>query len=240
MPGIRLIVGLGNPGKQYVRTRHNAGFWLVERFAAREGIGLKSEATEAGLVGRHESSGAWLVLPQTYVNVSGKSVALLAGFFEPAAEILVAHDEWTSSRASPRWSRRSRRRAQRPGRHRGADRSARFSSLGLGIGRPGVERLVADYVLRKPSAEKREAMELPIDESLKILTLVPRRCLAGRDAEAAHKGKSLGLKYRIDGNPNVGRSGLFDALTKAGISAENCPFCTIEPNVGIVEVRMVE
>ena len=94
MPGIRLIVGLGNPGKQYERTRHNAGFWLVERFAAREAIALKSEARYHAFVGRHEPSGAWLLLPQTYMNVSGKSVALLAGFFKiPAAEILVAHDE---------------------------------------------------------------------------------------------------------------------------------------------------
>ena len=94
MSGIRVIVGLGNPGKQYERTRHNAGFWLVERFAVREGIALKSEPRYHAYVGRHEPSGAWLVLPQTFMNVSGKSVALLAGFFKiPADAILVAHAE---------------------------------------------------------------------------------------------------------------------------------------------------
>ena len=90
---IRLIVGLGNPGREYERTRHNAGYWLVERFATSSGITMRKDAKYQALVGRHES-GAWLLLPQTFMNASGRSVIMLAGFFRMAPdEILVVHDE---------------------------------------------------------------------------------------------------------------------------------------------------
>jgi PTH1 family peptidyl-tRNA hydrolase len=177
MPGIRLIVGLGNPGKQYERTRHNAGFWLVERFAAREGIALKSESKYHAYVGRHGPSGAWLVLPQTYMNVSGKSVALLAGFFKiPAADILVAHDELDFLPGVARM-----KQGGGVAGHNGLkDIAARIGALDfwrlrLGIGHPGDKSLVADYVLKKPAADEREAIERAIDKSLDVLPL----CLAG-------------------------------------------------------------
>ena len=90
---IRLVVGLGNPGREYERTRHNAGYWLVERFAVSCGIAMRKDLKYQALVGRHES-GAWLLLPQTFMNASGRSVLMLAGFFRIAPEeILVVHDE---------------------------------------------------------------------------------------------------------------------------------------------------
>jgi PTH1 family peptidyl-tRNA hydrolase len=177
MPGIRLIVGLGNPGRQYQRTRHNAGFWLVERFAAREGIALKNEARYHAYVGRHQSSGAWLMLPQTFMNVSGKSVALLAGFFKiPAAEILVAHDELDFLPGVAKM-----KQGGGVAGHNGLkDIAARIGALDfwrlrIGIGHPGDKSLVADYVLRNPPAEEREDIDQAIDKSLEVLP----QCLAG-------------------------------------------------------------
>ena len=91
---IRLVVGLGNPGKEYERTRHNAGFWLVERFATSNGIALRKDAKFQALVGRIDPAGAWLLLPQSFMNRSGSAVQMLAGFFKiKPEEILVVHDE---------------------------------------------------------------------------------------------------------------------------------------------------
>ena len=90
---IRLVVGLGNPGKEYERTRHNAGFWLVERFASANGITLRKDAKFKALVGK-TADGAWLLLPQSFMNLSGQPVQMLAGFFRiKPEEVLVVHDE---------------------------------------------------------------------------------------------------------------------------------------------------
>jgi PTH1 family peptidyl-tRNA hydrolase len=177
MSGIRLIVGLGNPGREYERTRHNAGFWLLERFAAREGIALRKEAKYSALVGRHQQSGAWLVMPQTFMNLSGKSVVLLAGFFKiPAPEILVAHDELDFAPGVARLKQGGgvaghnglRDVAARVG-------SPEFWRLRIGIGHPGERSAVADYVLGKPAPEDREAIDASIGKALDVLPL----CLAG-------------------------------------------------------------
>src|SRR3974377_671118 len=91
---MKLIVGLGNPGKKYEHTRHNAGFWHVERLAAQTGTAVRKDVKFQALVGRHAASGAWLLLPQSFMNLSGVPVQLLASFFKiPPAEILVVHDE---------------------------------------------------------------------------------------------------------------------------------------------------
>jgi PTH1 family peptidyl-tRNA hydrolase len=93
---MRLIVGLGNPGREYEATRHNAGFWWVENLAESERVALKTESRFHGRLGRSSSAGhdCWLLLPQTYMNESGRSVAALAGFYKIApADILVVHDE---------------------------------------------------------------------------------------------------------------------------------------------------
>ena len=71
---IRLIVGLGNPGREYADTRHNAGFWFCERLAARLGVSLSVESRFHGLAGHARSQGVWLLLPQTFLNRSGESV----------------------------------------------------------------------------------------------------------------------------------------------------------------------
>jgi len=185
MSGIRLIVGLGNPGREYERTRHNAGFWLLERFAVREGIALRKEAKYSALVGRHEASGAWLVVPQTFMNLSGKSVFLLAGFFKiPASEILVAHDELDFAPGVARL-----KQGGGVAGHNGLrDIAARIGSpefwrLRIGIGHPGERSAVADYVLGRPTPEDREAIDASIGKALDVLPL----CLAGDMQDAMLK-----------------------------------------------------
>jgi PTH1 family peptidyl-tRNA hydrolase len=181
-PGsIRLIVGLGNPGKDYERTRHNAGFWLVERFAVQAGVALRKDGKYQALVGRMDAAGgtagAWLVLPQSFMNASGRAVQMLAGFFKILpSEILVVHDELDFAPGMAKMKQGGGIAG-----HNGLkDISQRLGShdywrLRLGIGHPGDRNVVADYVLNKPSAADREAIDGAIGRSIEVLPL----CLAG-------------------------------------------------------------
>ena len=182
---IRLIVGLGNPGKEYEGTRHNAGHWLVERFADAQRIPLRKEPKYHGFSGRDEATGIWLLMPTTYMNLSGKSVGALAGFFKIApAEILVAHDELDFLPGVIKM-----KLGGGVGGHNGLkDISACLGSndywrLRLGIGHPGDRDVVADYVLSKPSQLDREAIEETIDRALEVLPLA----IAGDVERAMHK-----------------------------------------------------
>jgi len=178
LPGaIRLVVGLGNPGKEYERTRHNAGFWLVERYAQQSGVALRKDGKYQALVGRMPNNGAWLVLPQGFMNASGHAVQMLAGFFKiPAAEILVVHDELDFSPGTAKMKLGGGIAG-----HNGLrDISHRLGShdywrLRLGIGHPGARDAVADYVLHKPSAEDRADIDEAIGRGIEILPL----CLSG-------------------------------------------------------------
>jgi PTH1 family peptidyl-tRNA hydrolase len=174
---IRLLVGLGNPGKDYERTRHNAGFWLVERFAAQSGVPLRKDGKYQALVGRMPNNGAWLVLPQGFMNASGHAVQMLAGFFKiPPAEILVAHDELDFAPGTAKLKQGGGIAG-----HNGLkDISQRLGShdywrLRLGIGHPGDRNLVTDYVLNRPSVEDKAIIDEAIARSLEVLPL----CLAG-------------------------------------------------------------
>ena len=170
MPAIRLVVGLGNPGKEYERTRHNAGFWLVERFAASSGVALRKDPKYQALVGRMEG-GAWLLLPQSFMNASGRAVQMLAGFFKvKPEEILVVHDELDF----PPGTARIKQGGGIAGHNGLRDISQRIGShdywrLRIGVGRPEAGADVADYVLHKPSAEEREAIDASIDNALALL-----------------------------------------------------------------------
>jgi PTH1 family peptidyl-tRNA hydrolase len=182
---IRLVVGLGNPGKEYERTRHNAGFWLVERFASSSGITLRKDAKFQALVGRHESSGAWLLLPQSYMNASGRAVQMLAGFFRiKPDEILVAHDELDF----PPGTAKIKQGGGIAGHNGLKDISQRLAShdywrLRIGVGKPPAGADGADYVLQKPAAEDRAAIDACIDKALAILP----QCLAGDMQGAMNK-----------------------------------------------------
>ena len=172
---IRLVVGLGNPGKEYERTRHNAGFWLVERFALARGMTLKKDNHYQALVAR--DGGLWLVLPQTFMNASGRAVQMLAGFFKiPAEEILVVHDELDF----PPGTARIKQGGGIAGHNGLKDISQRLAShdywrLRLGVGKPPPGTEGGDYVLQKPPAEEREAIDASIENSLGVLP----QCLAG-------------------------------------------------------------
>ncbi len=182
---IRLIVGLGNPGKEYEGTRHNAGEWLVERFAGIRRVTLRKEGKYHGLAGRDETSGVWLLVPTTFMNLSGKSVAALAGFFKIAPnDILVAHDELDFLPGVVKM-----KLGGGVGGHNGLKDIAphlatnNFWRLRFGIGHPGDRDVVADYVLSKPSKLDREAIEETIDRALEILPLA----IDGEVERAMHK-----------------------------------------------------
>lgn len=176
---IRLFVGLGNPGSEYEDTRHNAGFWWVEQLARRLGGSLQMDRAYYGFVARiNNAPGAsgpiWLLEPQTYMNLSGKSVAALARFFKIAPEeILAIHDELDLAPGEMKF-----KQGGGNGGHNGLKDmqaqlgSANFWRLRLGIGHPGHKAEVAGYVLRKPPQAERQAIEDCIDKSLPVVELM--------------------------------------------------------------------
>ena len=168
---IRLVVGLGNPGKEYERTRHNAGFWLVERFAVGNSIALRKDLKFQALVGRHDSASAWLLLPQTFMNASGQPAQMLAGFFKiKPEEILVVHDELDFAPGTARLKQGGGIAG-----HNGLrDISQRLAThdywrLRLGVGKPPPGREGADYVLERPLAEEKSAIDAAIDKALSLM-----------------------------------------------------------------------
>ena len=184
---IRLLVGLGNPGPAYVATRHNAGFWFIDEVARKLGATLVPERSYFGLVARvnRPDGPIWLLEPMTFMNLSGKSVAALARFFKIAPEeILVAHDELDVLPGNTKM-----KIGGGHGGHNGLKDindqlgSTDYWRLRLGIGHPGVKAEVVDYVLRKPPAEQREAIEKSIAQSLGALDLL----LAGEMDKALAK-----------------------------------------------------
>jgi len=182
---IRLVVGLGNPGKEHERTRHNAGFWLVERFASANGIVLRKDNKFQALVGRHEPSGAWLLMPQSFMNASGRAVQMLAGFFKiKPEEILVVHDELDF----PPGTARIKQGGGIAGHNGLKDISQRLAThdywrLRLGVGKPPAGMEGADYVLQKPPADERAAIDAAIERSLAVLP----QCLSGDIQSAMQK-----------------------------------------------------
>ena len=170
---IRLFVGLGNPGPEYEDTRHNAGFWWIDELARQWRATLQPDRSYFGLVARvnHPQGPVWLLQPMTYMNLSGKSVGALARFFKIAPEeILVAHDELDLPPGQLKL-----KQGGGTGGHNGLkDMQAQLGSpnfwrLRLGIGHPGLKPEVAAYVLRKPPAEERRAIEDCIIRTLPAL-----------------------------------------------------------------------
>ncbi len=173
---VQLIVGLGNPGPEYEKTRHNAGQWFVEQLARRYNVPLKADPKYFGLTGKFLLNGheIKLLIPTTYMNLSGKAVAAMAQFFKFAPEqILVAHDEMAIAPGVAKF--------KLGGGHAGHNglkditsklgNNANFYRLRLGIGHPGHKDLVTGYVLGKAPQAEQKLIEDALDESLRCLEL---------------------------------------------------------------------
>ncbi len=168
---IKLFVGLGNPGTEYEATRHNAGFWWVDALARELKLSLVADRSYHGLLARGNVNGqtVWLLEPQTYMNLSGKSVGALARFFKIAPQdILVVHDELDVPPGQAKL-----KFGGGHGGHNGLrDIHAQLGTgdywrLRLGIGHPGDKNQVADWVLKKPPPDEREAIEGCVARTLK-------------------------------------------------------------------------
>ena len=170
---IKLFVGLGNPGAEYEATRHNAGFWWLDAVARELKVNLVPEKSYWGMAARTQVQGqtVWLLAPQTFMNLSGKSVGALAKFFKiQPDEILVAHDELDIEPGQAK--------LKKGGSHAGHNGlrdihaqlgSADYWRLRIGIGHPGEKSEVVHWVLKKPSPEQRQGIEDSILRSVKAL-----------------------------------------------------------------------
>lgn len=185
MSAIKLVVGLGNPGTEYRGTRHNAGADFVEELARKCGATLQDEAKFFGLTGRVTLDGhdLRLLVPTTFMNRSGKSVAAVASFYKIAPEeMLIAHDELDIPAGTARF-----KQGGGHGGHNGLrdivpalGNNKNFYRLRVGIGHPGHASKVTGYVLGKPGAEDRIRIDASIDEAIAALPLL----LAGDDTKA--------------------------------------------------------
>ena len=159
---IKLIVGLGNPGKEYAPTRHNAGFWFVDELARTHGGTWRRESKYQCELARVRvgDSEVWLMKPQTYMNRSGAAVQAVAGFYRIApAQMLVAHDEIDLPPGVVRL-----KQAGGHGGHNGvrdviAQLGADFWRLRIGVGHPGSKEQVIDAVLDRASAAEQQSID---------------------------------------------------------------------------------
>ena len=182
---LQIIVGLGNPGPEHLRTRHNAGFWFVDALARDRGAQFRSHSRYHGEVARVTIEGRDVVLlkPQTYMNRSGLAVRALLDYVKaPVGEMLVVHDELDLPPGVARFKLGGGHGGHNGLRdtitHCGAD----FWRLRLGIGHPGDRDQVIDYVLQRASAADEEAILASIGASL-----VAVACFLRDGAEKAMK-----------------------------------------------------
>ena len=172
----KLVVGLGNPGAEYSETRHNAGFWFCERLARELGVSFSKEARFHGFAANARNDGVWLLMPQTFMNRSGQSVAALARFYriEPA-EILVVHDELDIPPGQLRL-----KFGGGLGGHNGLkDITAHlgtqdFWRLRIGIGHPGDRNEVVNFVLKRPGRAESDLIDESLDRALSAWPLMAR------------------------------------------------------------------
>lgn len=171
---IQLIVGLGNPGAEYDRTRHNAGADLVDALARQLGCSLTPDSKYFGLSAKAILNGQELrlLVPTTYMNRSGQSVGALANFFKiPPEAILVAHDELDLAPGVARF-----KQGGGHGGHNGLrdiisalGNNPNFARLRLGIGHPGSAAQVANFVLKRAPASEQELIDTATERALAAL-----------------------------------------------------------------------
>jgi peptidyl-tRNA hydrolase, PTH1 family len=188
VPGLplKLIVGLGNPGEQYARTRHNAGFGFVEELARRHGGAFRLEPRHQGELARIKIGDAdlWLLKPMSFMNRSGAAVQGVAAFYKaPAAEILVAYDDLDLPPGVARL-----REGGGAGGHNGmrdviAQMGPDFWRMRLGIGHPGDRDKVLGYVLSRPAIEEDILIRQSVAAAADIMPLL----LAEGPQQAMHR-----------------------------------------------------
>jgi PTH1 family peptidyl-tRNA hydrolase len=164
-----LIVGLGNPGREYRQNRHNIGFLTVDRLAARLGISFsRLEAKSLLTKGEHQGKRILLAKPQTYMNLSGQSVGTLVRFYKtPLENLLVIYDDVDLPQGVIRL---------RPGGGSGGQKGVAsiiqrlgtqdFPRLRLGIGRPPGRMDAAAYVLQNFSKGELEALDMILESAV--------------------------------------------------------------------------
>jgi len=173
---IQLVVGLGNPGPEYKKTRHNAGVWFVEELASRHNISLRPEKKYFGLYGKGQIGNevVHLLIPTTFMNKSGQSVASLANFFRiPIENILVAHDELDMEPGVCK--------IKKGGGHGGHNglrdiiscmaNNKEFYRLRIGVGHPGHRDRVTGHVLGKAPAIEQDKIDQVIDEATRCIDI---------------------------------------------------------------------
>lgn len=180
---IKLLVGLANPGPEYAQTRHNAGQWFLNQLTSQENIQLKSEAKFYGLTGRIQFAGndLRLLVPTTFMNLSGKSVAAMANFYRiKPEEILVAHDELDLPPGVAKF-----KLGGGHGGHNGLrdiisqlGNNKNFYRLRIGIGHPGDKNKVSGFVLGKASRSEQDLIDQSIDEAARCMPILGQDGLA--------------------------------------------------------------
>ena len=173
---IKLIVGLGNPGEKYAKTRHNAGFLFLEQLCQQVHASLKVDKNCFGRTAKVVIAGQEIRLlePDTFMNLSGKSVLAVTQYYKIAmSEVLVAHDELDLDAGVAR--------LKLGGGHGGnnglrdiAQRTATkdFARLRIGIGHPGVGRDVSGYVLKQANKDDQAKIDNAIAEALRVIDLI--------------------------------------------------------------------
>jgi PTH1 family peptidyl-tRNA hydrolase len=175
MAGLRLIVGLGNPGAEHARTRHNAGFWFADALAQAAGARFGLESKLHGETAKLGIAGAPVLVlkPSTWMNLSGKSVAAALRYWKIEPEdCLIAHDELDLAPGTAR--------IKFDGGHGGQNGlrdtmqllgHGRFQRLRIGIGHPGHKDRVTPWVLGKPGRDDEAAIRRAIDDAIAVLPL---------------------------------------------------------------------
>lgn len=175
MHKIKLFVGLGNPGEQYVDTRHNVGFWWIDFIGQNHKLSLKNSKKYFGEFSKHNDDGeVFFLKPSTFMNDSGKSVQALAKFYkiEPE-EILVIHDELDIQPGTAKL-----KLGGGHGGHNGLKSiqtslgSNNFWRLRIGVGHPGDKSKVIGYVLNKPSKIEMQLIQESIINSYKVFSYI--------------------------------------------------------------------
>jgi PTH1 family peptidyl-tRNA hydrolase len=172
---LRLVVGLGNPGPTYARTRHNAGFAFVDELARRLHAGLRTEQRHQGELARVRVAAQelWLLKPMTYMNLSGAAVQSVTAFYKiPPEAVLVAHDELDFPPGVVRL-----KQGGGAGGHNGLrDIMARlgesFWRLRIGIGHPGDRGEVLNYVLGRPTAADAGMIDEALQSAADVLPVM--------------------------------------------------------------------